>query len=125
MSSYKFYIDDEHRLVTVVVEGEVFQNAGEEIITKAREQATDLGYNIFYDMRGATTTVDFVNWYNLPRDLDVFHRSGARKIKVAVMISPTDKALEGYKFYESVTDNLGFKLRIFFDESEAFRWLEN
>lgn len=123
MSSYEFYIDNENRLIKVFVEGEVFQSAGEEIITKAREQATDLEYNILYDMRAATTTVDFVSWYNLPRDLDVFHRSGARRIKVAVIIAKTDKALEGYRFYESVTDNLGFRLRIFFDEPEAFKWL--
>lgn len=123
MSSFEVFLDKELKLVRVVVKGEVLQNDGENIITTARETAAEHDYNILYDMRAATTTVTFANWYSLPRKLEVFNKNNARKTRAAVLVSKTDKALEGYRFYETVTDNLGFKLRLFFDETEAFQWL--
>ena len=122
--SFDIFLDDERRLVRVVVKGEVFQAEGEKIITTARETAAKYNYNILCDMRAATTTVDFARWYRLPRDLEVFNISEARKTKSAVIILQTDTALEGYKFYETVSDNLGFKTRIFFEEAEALQWLD-
>lgn len=123
MASFDVFLDHERRLVRITAFGELFQPDGEEIITTARTKAAEHQYNVLYDIRQATTTVNLANWFNLPRRLEVFHERKTRQVKAAVLVSPTDKAMEGYKFYEVVTDNLGIKLRIFFDETEAIEWL--
>jgi len=123
MSPFDVFLDSERQLVKVVASGELFQSDGEKIITAAREKAAENNYNILYDIRNATTTVAFASWYRLPRDLDIFKNPKTRQIKAAVLVSQTDKALEGYKFYEVVTENVGLKLRIFFEETEALEWL--
>ncbi len=123
MSAFDISLDSENRLVRVVASGELFQSDGEQLITTARQKAGETGYNILCDMRAATTTVAFVSWYRLPRELEVFKDPKARQAKTALLVSPTDKALDGYKFYEVVTDNVGLKFRIFFEEIDALKWL--
>ncbi|MGC2238095.1 MAG: hypothetical protein WA584_18180 [Pyrinomonadaceae bacterium] len=123
MSSFEVFIDAELRLVKVTAFGEFFQKDGEEIITTARKAAAEHDYNIIYDMRQATTTVAFASWFNLPRNLDVFKDIEPWRTRVAVLASKQDKALNDYKFYETVTGNLGLKIRVFFEETEAMKWL--
>lgn len=124
MNSFDIILDHEMKLVKVTIAGELFQSDGEKVITAARETAAKYKYHILYDMRQATTTVQFASWYKLPRELEVFKIPEARQTKAAVVVSKTDKALNEYRFYETVTDNLGFKLRIFFEEEDAIRWLK-
>jgi hypothetical protein len=123
MSHFEVYLDSERRLVRVVASGELFQKDGEKIISIAREKAAENGFDILYDIRAATTTVAFASWYKLPRELEVFKNPRARQAKTAVIVSRTDKALKDYKFYEIVTENVGIKLRVFFEENEALAWL--
>lgn len=123
MNSFEISFDDKRNVVRATVVGEMLQADGEKVITAARKTAAEKGCNIIYDIRQATTKVAFAEWYHLPRKLEVFKQDNARQIKAAVLASPEDKAISGYKFYETVTDNLGFKLRLFFDESEAIAWL--
>jgi hypothetical protein len=52
--------------------------------------------------------------------LEVFNKSDARKTKAAVIVSPTDKALEGYKFYETVTEILVSKPVSFLKQPQRF-----
>ncbi|HEY0461184.1 MAG TPA: hypothetical protein VGC97_18760 [Pyrinomonadaceae bacterium] len=125
MDSFDIYLDDATRLVKVVVMGEVFQNEGERVVKTARETAAKHNFNVLYDIRAATITVPFANWYTLPRELEVFKTVTARQTKAAVLVSQTDKALEDYRFYETVADNLGFKLRVCFEETEALEWLSS
>ena len=40
-----------------------------------------------------------------------------------ILASPKDEAVKDYEFYEVVTENLGIKLRLFFEENEAIAWL--
>jgi hypothetical protein len=123
MSSFEVFLDDEQSLVRIVATGEFCQSDGENVITTARQTAAEKNYNILYDMRAATTNVAFINWYTMPRNLEVFKNQKAHKIKAAVLASQSDKALDDYRFYEIVTANLGFKLRVFLDEAEAVEWL--
>ena len=78
---------------------------------------------MLYDVRQATTTVAFAGWFHLPRYLPVLQDSKTKSVKAAVLASPQDKAVEDYKFYEIVTDNVGIKLKVFFDELDALKWL--
>lgn len=123
MPHFDISLDSERRLVIIKAFGELREKDGEKIITAARTKAMENDYNIIYDLRNATTTVLFASWYHLPRKLEVFNTQKAFRIKAAVLVSPTDKSMPDYKFYETVTENLGLKLRVFLDESEAHEWL--
>lgn len=125
MSIYDVFLDHEQRLVKVTAKGELFQSDGDEIITAARTKAMEYDYNILYDIRQATMTVLFSSWFDLPRRLDVYKDERSWNIKAAILVSPHDKAVEEYWYYETLTANLGYKLKIFFDEDKALQWLKD
>lgn len=123
MDSFDLVLDDERHLVKITAAGEIYQEDGEKLITVARTTAAQHGYDLLYDIRKATAKIPFVSYFNLPRELQVYKDIKTRRVKAAVLISEKDKALKDYKFYETVTDNVGIKLRFFFDETEALEWL--
>lgn len=123
MNSFEIQIDDENQLVKIIVVGQILQKDGERIVSQARQNAMQFGYNILYNITQATTKVEFAEWFHLPRNLEVFKAPTARSVKAAIVVSERDPALNGYKFYEDVTRNLGFQLKIFYDEADALAWL--
>ena len=123
MDSFNISLNHELKLIRVTAAGEIFQADGERIITAAREAATKNGYDILYDIRQATTTVSFASWFNLPRKLDVFKDLSVWRFKAAVLASPSDKAVDDYKFYQLVTGNIGLRISLFFEEKVAIQWL--
>ncbi len=123
MNSFDIFVDHNLKLVKITATGELFQADGEKIISLARETAAEHSYHVLYDIRQATTTVSFSSWFHLPRELEVFQKLPTRKVKAAVLVSAGDKAVEDYKFYENVMENLGIPLRVFFSETEALEWL--
>jgi hypothetical protein len=124
MHTFEVFVEHELKLVKIVVQGEMFLEDGEKIITVARTTAAEHGYDVLYDLREATTTVPFASWFHLPRNLPVFQNPRTRRVKAAVLASPKDKAVDDYKFFELVSDNVGLKLRIFFNEEKALKWLQ-
>jgi len=122
MAFFEVIIDDERRMVKIIASGVFFQEDGEKLISTARRAAAERNYNVLYDMRNATTEVAFANWYTMPRNLDVFKGDATRKVKAAILTLETDKALDDYRFYETVSANLGFRLRVFTTETEAIEW---
>ena len=124
MPFFEVFVDHQLKLVKITVTGEMFEADGKEIITVARTTAAEHGYNALYDISKATTTVPFASWFQLPRNLPVFQNLETRHIRAAVVASPHDKAVEDYKFFETVTHNMGIQLRVFFDEDEAIKWLQ-
>lgn len=123
MSSFELFLDHARHLVRITAFGEFYQSDGEKMITTARLTAADHKYNVLYDIREATTTVNFSRWFTLPRELEVFKNRKARNVKAAILASKQDKAVKEYKFYETVTANLDINLRIFFDEKDALEWV--
>ena len=124
MSSFDLLVDNKLKLIRITVIGEIFQAEGEKIITMARSTAVEHGFFVLYDIRQATTTVPFASWFHMPRNLPVFQNLQTKLVKAAVLASPQDKAVEGYKFYETVTANMGLSLRVFFNEEKAIKWLQ-
>ena len=122
MSSFDIFLDHENQLVKITLNGELYLKLGEEIITTARKTAAEHRYNIVYDLRNAQTIVSYADLYNLARRLEVYNNPETRRVKSAILLSPEDKAMEDYKFYELVTDNVGLQLRIFVDETDAKKW---
>lgn len=124
MPKFDIFTDDRLRLVKVVAQGELFQGDGEAIISAARTKAMENKYDILYDIRQATTTVLFSSWFELPRKLEVFQEEESWNVKAAILASPDDKAVDEYRYYETIIAELGFKLRVFFNEDEALKWLQ-
>lgn len=122
MDSYQITINDDRKLIEVEAAGELSVEDGKKLITLARKAAGENGYNILYDIRKGFTKVSFHEWFYLPRDLDVLINPQTLHIKAAVLISPTD-VVEEYKFYEVVADNVGLRVRFFFEENNALAWL--
>ncbi len=121
MGTYETQVNDEAKLVQVAVQGELSANEGRDLITKARELAAKLDYNLFYDMREAIVQVALAEWFHLPRELEVLKDPPARLVRVAVLVHPDHKS--DYRFYEKVAANVGLSVRIFLDEDEAMAWI--
>lgn len=124
MVSYTIDQDKENQLIRVEVVGVITEGNGEKIITEARSAAGETGFDILYDMRRSSSKINISGWFRLPRNLDVYKAASARLIKAAVLISKDDKSVDDYMFFETVTRNLGFRLKIFFDEDDALLWLD-
>lgn len=123
MDFFEVSLDHERKLVLVKATGELLIDDGKKIITNARKTAAEYSYDMLYDIRQAYSKVSFADWFFLPRKLDVLKSEEARCFKAAILISPDD-AVQDYKMYEIISDNLGLKTRFFFDESEALSWLK-
>jgi len=123
-AEYTVTLDTEKGIVNVIACGEIGKKLGEEIITNARTAATKHQYHILYDVTQAKVEVSIADWFLLPRKLPVLQNLQIRTIKAAVLIPPGDQE-SAYKFYENVTHNIGMKLRIFFKEEEAIKWLKS
>ena len=123
MDSFFVKTDHEKGLVILVATGEITKSDGEKIITVARTTAAEYKYlAALYDLRQSRTSIPIVELFQLSRNLEVYKIQEMRTIKAAILISPDDE-VDKYKFYETVTDNLGIRLKIFFDESQALEWL--
>ena len=122
MGEYKITLDHSNGIVRVVATGNFDKYLGDEMITKTRIAASENGYNIFCDATKAKVNVSVIDWFLLPRTLPVLQDQKIRSIKAAVLI-PSDDQKENFKFYETVTYNVGMNLRVFFKEEDAINWL--
>jgi len=96
---------------------------GEELIKEARTEAARHKFNILCDVRGSTAKVTMADWFFLPRTLDVYLKTKTRFVKTAIVVS-TGRQENTYKFFGTVTQNLGLNIRIFLDVADALQWLE-
>lgn len=122
--NYSISLDEKNGLVRATARGELTKELGEKIITEARTLAAEYQYLIYFDVRDSEAKVSLADWFYLPRKLSVFKQEGMRAMKVAVLISP-GKHERSYSFYQTVSSNLGFNLRIFLKEADALAWLLN
>lgn len=122
MSQYDISTDHDLKLVRVTAHGEFSKALGEEVITMARLRAAETGYSILYDFRNTVTRVAMVEWYLLPRRLDVLRTAETRGAKVAVLYPP--HSAKDYLFYEDTAANAGLIVKVFEDEAEALAWLK-
>jgi hypothetical protein len=121
---YTITLDQERGLVHVVAVGEFVRDLGDELITNARKEAVEHQYNILCDVRGSNARVALADWYYLPRRLAVYRKAKSCSIKTAIIVA-TGKQEKAYRFFETVTRNLGLNIRIFFREEAALEWLRS
>jgi hypothetical protein len=119
---YTITLDHERGLVHVIGQGDFHRDLGDEVITKALEIAAEYHYSILCDARQIKAKVGFSDWFLLPRRLAVYRNVKTRYIKTAIVIT-TGKQEKVYRFFETVTRNLGMNIRIFLREEDALEWL--
>ena len=117
---YKIILDKERCIVLLIVNGELSKEVGEDIITQVRKKAAENQYNILCDVRQAKINVGFVDWFYLPRKLDIYQKT--RAVKTAILITPGQQEKE-YRFFENVTHNLGISIKVFARDKDALDWL--
>ena len=74
-NQYEITVNNKRRIVHMIVSGELAKDVGEKIITQARIKAAETGYNILCDVRQAKVKADLVDWYYLPRKLEIFQKN--------------------------------------------------
>ena len=119
---YTITVDQERGFVYVVAEGEFERNLGDELITSARQEAAKRQTNILCDVRQATIRVTLADWFFLPRRLGVYKNTKTRGIETAIVVAG-GKQERGFRFLETVTNNVGMNIRIFLAEEDAVAWL--
>jgi len=119
---YTITLDHDRRLVRVVTRGEIARDVGEDLITNARAEAAKYQYNIFCDVRESRAKVGLADWYFLPRRLLLYRKAKTANIKAAIIVS-AGRQERVYRFFETVTQNLGLSIKIFLEEEKALDWL--
>jgi hypothetical protein len=116
---YEIIRDEEQCIIRLNVYGQLEKDVGEKIITEARTQAAENQFNILCDVRQAKVNVAFIDWFYLPRKLDVYSKT--KTVKTAILVTPGQQE-EEYSFFETVTHNLGINVKIFIQEKDALEW---
>ncbi|MBS1794732.1 MAG: hypothetical protein JSS81_12805 [Acidobacteria bacterium] len=122
MDYFSLHVDEQNKLLRVKAAGRVLKADAADVINTARREAMKNDLNILYDLQAAKTTLTAFDWYELPRELEVFRTPTARRIRAGALISERDD-VGNLKFFENVLHNLGFNVKIFFHDEDAVRWL--
>ena len=118
---YEITRDDEHYIMRINVHGVLAKDIGEKVIAQGRTKAAENQYNILCDVRQAKIKAAFTDWYYLPRKLDIYSKTKA--VKTAILVTPGQQE-EEYSFFETVTHNLGIRVKIFTRGKDALKWLK-
>ena len=119
---YTIDVNDDQRIVHVVARGIFYPPLGDEMIIKSLNTAADHGYPILCDARESVAKVSLFDWFFLPRRLWVYRHARTRNIRTAIVVTAGEQE-SIYRFFETVTTNLGLNIRIFLDEAIAKHWL--
>ncbi len=118
--TYEITIDEEKRLVHLVVKGELDKFEGQQVIIETRAKAAEIKYNILCDITSASFKVTLADWFYLARNKEIYPSRPSGK--TAVLINPDARKI--YKFVQDVTRNAGLNIRVFLNENDALKWLK-
>ena len=118
--SYVISLDDESRMIRLVVKGEISKSEGERIIVEARNRAAENEYDILCDLTDASIKATMADWFYLVRNKEIYPSIPTEK--TAILVSP--ESWKSFKFIENVTRNVGLKIRIFLQEEDALEFLK-
>lgn len=113
---------DEDNIVHVKVRGEMPEDQVVLHVTEALAVASEHEATRFLvDHREMEPLVSMVRIYAMP---GVFEKLGLSRIhRLAVLFTPSSKHAREYEFFETVSVNRGFQVRLFEGDSEALAWL--
>lgn len=79
-------------------------------------------FQILSDNTEMITDLGTLAIYSFPT---LYEEAGlSRRSKIAVLISPEDRGIDDFKFYETVCQNNGYRSKIFFQYEDALEWLK-
>lgn len=123
MNSFEVLLDEKRNLVRLTAAGIIEYSSLEKMIDAAQKAAVENKFDIIYDVRQTQTKVPLANYFFIPRNMEIFKDSRSRSVSVVILASVKDRSIENYKFYATVLSNLGYKVRVFYEEAEAINWL--
>jgi hypothetical protein len=114
--------DEARRVVIVTVTGEVDAALTKAMVTEARALANPKGFNLLYDLRGATPrNIEKPDVFWFARSLGPQPGQAAWRLRIAALHMPTQR--DFMHFWETAFNNVGLAAKAFEDEAEAFAWL--
>ncbi len=111
-----------------IIESEIYGEVAVNDITKMFNEMVDYSlkyesYLWLYDVNKAKRGISLVEVYYVPRKLDeILERLGSKKYAVKEAIV-TNIDTEYFEFTETVSRNIGHRLKIFNDTDAARKWL--
>jgi hypothetical protein len=120
--SWKLVFHEECKIVETIFVGNIppqeLQEAVKASLALAKEKNTNLYLGNCIELGHSGSPVDIFElalfYENIPVD---------RLSNEAVLLPVSIEAAKAMKFYETVTTNRGFQVRVFGDRQEAIRWL--
>ena len=109
------------QLLQIKICGEMDGKALSEIVAASRSLADVKKYNRLCDFRECYLRMSILELYNFPRKDASMQSLNSKMVKVAILV-PRNQDEEHYRFYEATAQNVGFNIRIFNCEKEAFAW---
>lgn len=78
--------------------------------------------HVLVDCRELQPNIDTIDIYRLPE----LYRERAldRAVRVAIVANPQSDKMPDFKFYETVSYNTGYQIRLFTDMDAARQWLK-
>lgn len=114
-------IDAARRIVVARLSGAPDRAELIELVGAARGAAAASGFNILYDVRGATPAFSSGEIFWLPRQVEALRAPGAGRVRVAGLHHPSQA--EVVRTWETMFQNAGLQARAFTDEALALAWL--
>lgn len=125
MKQYSIDIDKQNHIIRVKAWGRMNPDEGKGLIIEARKLALTYESGILYDIQELELEgASLFDFYYLPREHEVFSKPESRKMKVAIVVSEINSQKSKYDFYEDVTHNLGFQVRVFMKKEDAESWIK-
>ena len=118
---HEITVDRTRRVVVARVHGAADRAELVQLVNDARGLAAASGFNILYDVRGATAAFSSGELFWLPRQVDVLRAPDASKVRVAGLHHHSQAEI--VHTWETMFRNAGLQARAFTDEAEAVRWL--
>ena len=119
----KTYIDNEAKIICCTLEGELDIEESISLSRDLRRQASELGFNVFYDAYKLCVSASIMPAYEFSIKLSsVIDISTHRTVRVAFLYKPGYDD-EQWMLYEAVAVKRGFFVKIFTVKEEALKWL--
>ncbi|NQD36550.1 hypothetical protein HPT27_05900 [Permianibacter sp. IMCC34836] len=120
---YEATVDEVRKLVWISYSGVLSLDVGLGLLQAARAKAGETGYPIVYDLRQARLHSSLLSLGEYAGKYIAPEAARTHYLPAVHLISPEDN-VENWRFYERQAQMQGLKLRLFFDEAEAVRWLQ-
>lgn len=120
---YETQTIDDKKIIHCTLEGKPDVQEAVALALSFRKKASELGYNVLYDVRELQVPSSIMPAYDFSTQLSsMIDGPALRRVKVAFLYD-AGKFDEHWKFWETASVNRGLQFRGFTDESSSMDWL--